>query len=116
MRDDQLQIARALAVPLEQVSSSALFSNRCFLNNVGYDGTKCNSGDCFLIAKNGQETVVKIETLPSLNCGYDLWKILGKGHLYSFHQDTSGQISYNYWTGFTKVEKFPANEGTFFFK
>ena len=33
---------------------------------------------------------------------------------YSFHQETSGQISYNYWTGFTKVEKFPANEATFF--
>ena len=35
LRDDQSKIARALAVPLEKVSSSALFSNRCFLNNVG---------------------------------------------------------------------------------
>ena len=69
MRDDQSKIARALAVLLEKVSSSALFSNICFLNNVGYDGTNCCSGDCFLIAKNGQETVVKIETLLSLNCG-----------------------------------------------
>lgn len=84
------------------------------MNNVGYDGTKCCSGDCFLIAKNGQETVVKIETLLSLNCGDDLWKLLGKGYLYSFHQDAHGQISHNYWTGFTKVEKFPVNEVTFF--
>ena len=91
-----------------------LYLNRCYLNNVGYDGTKCCSGDCFLIAINGQETVVKIETLLSLNCGDDLWKLLGKGYLYSFHQDAHGQISHNYWTGFTKVEKFLGNEVTFF--
>ena len=51
MRDDQSKIARALAVPLEKVPSSASFSNRCFLNNVGYDGTKCCSGDCFLLQR-----------------------------------------------------------------
>lgn len=99
MRDDQSKIARALAVPLQKVSSSALFLNRCYLNNVGYDGTKCCSGDCFLIAINGQETVVKIETLLSLNCGDDLWKSLGKGYLYSFPQDAHGQSISQLWLG-----------------
>ena len=99
---------------MDLVSSSALFSKRCFLNNVGYDGTMCSSGDCFLLAKNGQETVVKIETLLSVNCGNDLCKILGKGYSYPFHQDADGQISRNYWNGFPKVEKNPSNEVTFF--
>lgn len=113
-RDYQLKISRMLAVPMDLVSSSALFSKRCFLNNVGYDGTMCCSGDSFLVANNGQETVVKIETLLSVNCGNDLCKILGKGYLCPFHQDADGQISCNYWTGFPKVEKNPSNEVTFF--
>ena len=46
-RADQLKPAEAVAVPLELVSSTALFSNRCLLNKVGYDGTMCCSGDVF---------------------------------------------------------------------
>ena len=39
------------------MSSSASFFKRHFLNNVGYDGTMCCSGNYFLIASNGQEAV-----------------------------------------------------------
>ena len=104
-RDSQLKTASALSVPVDLVSSSALFSKRCLLNDVGYDGTMCCSGDYVLIANNGQEIVVKIETMLSVNCGSDLCRIVGMGYLYSFHRDAFGQISCNYWTGFSKVEK-----------
>ena len=113
-RDDQLKVASALSVPVDLVSSSALFSKRCLLNDVGYDGTMCCSGDCFLIANSGQQTVVKIETMLSVNCGSDLCRIVGMGYLYSFHQDAVGQISCNYWTGFSKIDKNPARDVTFF--
>ena len=68
-RDIQLKIASVLSVPVDLVSSSALFSKRCLLNDVGYDGTMCCCGDYVLIASNGQEIVVKIETMLSVNCG-----------------------------------------------
>ena len=114
-RDDQVKIASTLSVPVDLVSLSALFSKRCLLNDVGYDGTMCCGGDYFLIANNGQETVAKIETMLSVNCGSDLCKIVGKGYFYSYHQDAVGQISRNYWNGFSKVEKNPARGVTFFF-
>ena len=91
-RDSQLKLAIALSVPVDLVSSSALFSKRCLLNDVGYDGTMCCSGDYVIIANNGQETVVKIETMLSVNCGSDLRRIVGMGYLYSFHRDAVGQI------------------------
>ena len=113
-RDCQLKRASALSVPVDLVTSSALFSKRCLLNVVGYDGTMCCRGDYILIANNGQESVVKIETMLSVNCGSDLCRILGMGYLYSFHRDAVGQISCNYWTDFAKVEKNPVIDVTFF--
>ena len=113
-RDIQLKIASVLSVPVDLVSSSALFSKRCLLNDVGYDGTMCCCGDYVLIASNGQEIVVKIETMLSVNCGSDLCRILGMGYLYSFYRDAVGQIFCNYWTGFSKVQKNPVRDVTFF--
>ena len=86
-------------------SSTALFSNRCLLNKVGYDGTMCCSGDVFLILNNAQETVVKIETLLSVRCGSNFCNIFRKGYMYQLHYDFSGQISCNYWTGFPRLPK-----------
>ena len=109
-----MKIASVLSVPVDLVSSSALFSKRCLLNDVGYDGTMCCCGDYVLIASNGQEIVVKIETMLSVNCGSDLCRILGMGYLYSFYRDAVGQIFCNYWTGFSKVQKNPVRDVTFF--
>ncbi|CAH3199083.1 unnamed protein product [Porites evermanni] len=47
----------------------------------------CCCGDYVLIASNGQEIVVKIETMLSVNCGSDLCRIVGMGYLYSFYQN-----------------------------
>ena len=80
----------------------------------GYDGTFCCSGACILIANNGQESVVKIETMLSVNCGSDLCRILEIGCLYSFHRGAVGQISCNYWTNFGKVEKKSSKRCHFF--
>ena len=109
-----MKIASVLSVPVDLVSSSALFSKRCLLNDVGYDGTMCCCGDYVLIASNGQEIVVKIETMLSVNCGSDLCRIVGMGYLYSFYRDAVGQIFCNYWTGFSKVQKNPVRDVTFF--
>lgn len=94
-----------MAIPLEVVSSTALFSNRFLLKKIGHNGTVCSPEDAVVISNDAQETVVKIGTFMSVNCRNNLCNILGKGYVYQFHNDTNGNISCNYWSGFCKVSK-----------
>jgi hypothetical protein len=111
--DDLRKITSLLSLSQFEVSRVALNTRKCFLKNLGHDGTVLSSNENIITASEDTgECVIYIEKFLYVRCqGKD--EIVIKGMLRPFHQDESGKIDVTFWNGFQKVKLHPTAETLF---
>lgn len=112
--DHHEKISAALSLCQAEVSSVCSVTSKCFLNNLGHEGTVLSNNDSVIILLDGTETVVTIDRFLSVRCEGQGCQLLGEGTVKPFHVNDSGQAATNSLNGFPKVKTEPNGEKVFF--
>ena len=112
--DHQEKISASLSLCQTEVSSICSVTSKCFLNNLGHEGTVLSSKESVIILQHGTETVVTIDRFLSVRCEEQGCRLLGEGTVKPFHVNDSGKAAINILNGFHKVKTEPNGEKVFF--
>lgn len=104
---------------LERISASLSLcqtevSKRCFLRNLGYEGTVLASKDSIIVSLHGTETVVLIDRFLSVRCKEQCCRLVGERTVKPFQLNDNGETSINILNGFPEVKLQPNGEKVFF--
>lgn len=108
------KISASLSLCQTEVSRVSSVSNKCFLRNLGYEGTVLTSKDSIIVSLHGTETVVLIDRFLSVRCKEQCCRLVGEGTVKPFQLNDNGQTSINILNGFPKVKLQPNGEKVFF--
>ena len=88
--NDQRKISETVSVSVNDVAEAALVSKKCFMADIGFEGTVFSSGDTLIITAHRQEFVMKVDTFLSVRVSGSC-RLLGKGCCYAFSLTNDGQ-------------------------
>ena len=111
--NDQRNISETVSVSVNDVAEAALVSKKCFMADIGFEGTVFSSGDTLIITAHRQEFVMKVDTFLSVRVSGSC-RLLGKGCCYAFSLTNDGQPIRDFWSGFVKVQNRPLTDPVFF--
>lgn len=111
---DHEKICASLSLCRTEVSKIVSVTKRCFVKNLGYDGTVLSNSDKVIVSHHETETVVSIERFMSINCGTQGYHLVGEGTVKPFHLTDDGETVRNILNGFPKVKLQPDGEKLFF--
>lgn len=111
---DHEKICASLSLCRTEVSKIVSVTKRCFVKNLGYDGTVLSNSDKVIVSHHETETVVSIERFMSINCGTQGYHLVGEGTVKPFHLTDNGETVRNILNGFPKVKLQPDGEKLFF--
>jgi len=112
--ENHIKIATGLSLPPSEISAVSTNTEKCFVNNIGYEGMVLSSNDNIIVRLGGSEAVLCVQKFLSVRCKGQDCLLLGEGNVKPFQEDGSGQIDVNFWNGFPKVKMQPVSETVFF--
>ena len=84
------KISASLSLCQTEVSRVSSVSKKCFLRNLGYEGTVLASKDSIIVSLHGTETVVLIDRFLSVRCKEQCCRLVGEGTVKPFQLNDNG--------------------------
>ena len=109
------KISASLSLCQTEVSRVSSVSKKCFLRNLGYEGTVLASKDSIIVSLHGTETVVLIDRFLSVRCKEQCCRLVGEGTVKPFQLNDNEETTINILNGFSEVKLQPNGEKVLFF-
>lgn len=110
---DRIKVSLVLSTLLHITPHAVFFCRRCFIPDIGFDGTAFASGETCILLLDGKESVVQINGFWSVRHG-DKYVLLGYGVSFDHKCLDNGHLETHYWSGFSKVLSQPSSEKVVF--
>ena len=113
---DHKKIASSLSLPQAQVSCVCPVTKKCFVSNLGHEGTVLSSYNTIIVSLHGADAVVSVDRLLSVCCKEQGCQLICGGMLKPFYlDDDDAHPVFNTLNGFPKVQLLPSDDKVFSF-
>lgn len=111
---DHEKIASCLSLTQNEVSRVCPITKKCFVSNLGYEGTVLSRGNNIIALVSGTDAVVSVDRFLSIRCKEQGCQLICEGTVKPFHLDDFGQPVFNTLNGFPKVQLLAGGDNVFF--
>ncbi|KAM7430257.1 hypothetical protein ABFA07_018999 [Porites harrisoni] len=111
---DHEKIASCLSLTQNEVSRVCPITKKCFVSNLGYEGTVLSRSNNIIALVSGTDAVVSVDRFLSIRCKEQGCQLICEGTVKPFHLDDFGQPVFNTLNGFPKVQLLAGGDNVFF--
>ena len=111
---DHEKLAITLSLAQAEVLRVCSITSRCFVSNLGHEGTVLSSKNTVIAFLHGAEAVVSIDRFLSVRCKCQNCELICEGTVKPFHFNDNEQRVISTLNGFPKVELLPCCDKVFF--
>jgi len=91
INSDHEKIASFLSLTQADVSSVCPVNKKCFVSNLGHEGTVVSSNNTIIVLLRGTDAVVSVNRFLSVRCKEQSCQLICEGTVKPFHLDDFGQ-------------------------
>ena len=113
INSDHEKIASSLSLTQADVSSVCPVTKKCFVSNLGHEGTVLSSNNTIIVLLRGTDAVVSVNRFLSVRCKKQGFQLICEGTVKPFHLDDFGQPVISTLNGFPKVQLQPSGDKLF---
>ena len=113
INSDHKKIASSLSLTQADVSSVCPVTKKCFVSNLGHEGTVLSSNNTIIVLLRGTDAVVSVNRFLSVRCKKQGFQLICEGTVKPFHLDDFGQPVISTLNGFPKVQLQPGGAKVF---
>ena len=110
---DHEKIASSLSLTQAEVSSVCPVTKKCFVSNLGHEGTVLSSDNTIIVSLCGTDAMVSVNRFLSVRCKEQGCQLICEGTVKPFHLDDFGQPVISILNGFPKVQLLPGGDKVF---
>ena len=114
INSDHEKIASFLSLTQADVSSVCPVTKKCFVSNLGLEGTVVSRNNTIIVLLRGTDAVVSVNRFLSVRCKEQSCQLICEGTVKPFHLDDFGQPVISTLNGFPKVQLQPGGDKVFF--
>ena len=107
------KLAATLSLAQAEVSTVCSVPRKCFVSNLGHEGTILSSNNTIIALLHSADAVVSVDRFLSVRCNHQSCQLICEGTVKPFYLDDDEQSVIFTLNGFPKVQLLPGGEKVF---